>query len=204
MESVIKSDKIIKNEYNDENGKVIVVSNITIPEMTKEYECVGNLYSEIAENFEKYIKREIVKKSSEKSKNDGFKPYGCVLKYSNTFENEKYLSLIIDSHIFDGVKKSPTVRMPQVWSKSEKRIMCFRDFYSRADRDRLISFFEEEASKRQSEGIGEYKDGFVSLIRSKTDFSRFYLVKEGVAFFYPSGVISDNNYPVVFIDKKDI
>ena len=204
MESIIKSSKVIKNEYKDENGILLAKSNITFPEMTKEFDSVSALYSDVADNFEKYIKRVIVKKASAKAKNESFVPFGCVLKYVNTFEDERYLSIILDSHTFDGKRKSVTVRLSQVWSKDDKRIMSFRDFYKRSDRDRLVSFFTEEALKRQSEGTAEYKDNIESLIISKTDFSRFYLVKDGIAFYFAPHEISENDYPDVFTDKREI
>ena len=204
MKSIIENEKAIKNEYTDESGRVCVRSNILIPEFGKEYAEITGFYSDIASSFEKYLSRSLVKKISKFAEKDDFAPYGGVMKCKNTFENDKYISVIIDVHIFDGRKRSGKMRLSHVWSKSEKRVTCFRDFYTRPDRDRLVGLFTAEAEKRESEGIGEYKRNIVSLIRSKTDFSRFYLVPDGISFYFAPYELTESGYPEVFIDKREM
>lgn len=204
MESVIIGDKVIKNDHKDDSGRVCVRSNILIPEFGGEYADINGFYADIAENFEKYLSCSLMKKISKFADKDDFVPYGGVMKYKNTFENDKYISVIIDVHIFDGKKRSGKMRLSHVWSKSENRVMCFRDFYTRPDRGRIVDLIKAEAEKREREGISEYKRNIASLIRSKTDFSRFYLVPDGIAFYFAPYELTESGYPEVFIDKREM
>lgn len=204
MESIIKCDKKIKDEYQSENGKIIALSNICVPEFVKGYEAFDGFYSRVAENFGAFIKRRIVKRAEAESQSEGFVPFSGVLKYKNTFENDLYVSVILDSYTFDGKRRSVTVRLPQVWSKDEKRLVSFGDFYAKPDKTRLKAFFVSEAEKCLNEGRREFKRDFQTFIKNKTDFSRFYLVKDGAAFFFEPGEIHDGGFPEVFVDKREI
>ncbi len=204
MESIIKCDKMIKEEYKSENGKILALSNICVPGFVKGYEAFDAFYSRVAENFVTFIRSRLVKRAEKESQKEGFVPFSGVLKYKNTFENDSYVSVILDSYKFDGKRRSVTVRLSQVWSKEEKRLVCFGDLYSKPDKSRLKAFFTSEAERELNEGRSEFKRDFQSFIRNKTDFSRFYLVKDGVAFYFEPGEIHDGDFPEVFIDKRKI
>lgn len=126
-------------------------------------------------------------------------PLGGVLKYAVTFENKRLVSILIDASIYDGKGQRKAARLSQVWSKAEGRLLHFYDFFNRADREKILSLIHAEAESKAKLGLCEYKPHLESRIERYADFSNFYLVPGGYAFYFAPGELSDSHLPEVFI-----
>lgn len=202
METAIKSEKTLRKEYKDEKGRPVMLVNITLPMLTGNEAFRRNsekLYNGIFDGFLSYCEKRLCKKALKESAGEDFNPRGGVMKYTVSFENDFFFSAFVDASIFDGKVRSKVARLSQVWSKNEGRLLNFNDFFNRADRDRLISLFTAEVGRKKTMGLADYKKGVENLIETHADFSRFYLVPNGYAFYYAPGELSDSRLPEVFI-----
>ncbi|MDD4125742.1 MAG: hypothetical protein PHW77_08490 [Eubacteriales bacterium] len=202
MDSCIKSEKTLKKEYKDESGKPVMLVNISVPVLSGDELFKANsekLYGGIFDGFLSYCEKKLYKKAIKESAGEEFNPRGGVLKYTVSFENDLFFSAFIDASVFDGKTRSKVARLSQVWSKKEGRLLNFYDFFNRADRERLLSLIASEVKNKRTSGISEYKKGVENLLESCADFSRFYLVPGGYAFYYAPGELSDSRLPEVFI-----
>ncbi len=202
MDSCIKGEKTLKKEYKDESGRPVMLVNLSVPVVSGEEAFISNtgkLYNGVFDGFLSYCEKRLYKKAVKEAAGEEFNPRGGVLKYTVSYENDLFFSTFIDASIYDGKTRGKVARLSQVWSKKEGRLLNFYDFFTRADRERLISLIGAEVINKRSAGISEYKRGVENLIESMADFSRFYLVPNGYAFYYAAGELSESRLPEVFI-----
>lgn len=202
MESCITRERTLRKEYKDNDGRPVMLINLSVPAVTGNDVFILNaekLYNGIFDGFLAYLETKLYKKALKESAGENFNPRGGVMKYTVSFENSLFFSTFIDASVFDGKTRSRVARLSQVWSKSEGRLLNFYDFFTRNDRERLISLFIAEVNRRKTSGLSEYKKGVENLIESRGDFSKFYLVPNGYAFYYGPGELSDSRLPEVFI-----
>lgn len=202
MDSCVKSEKTLKKEYKDESGRPVLLINLSVPVISGSDEFIKNtahLYEGVFDGFISYCEKRIYKKAVKEAAAEGFNPRGGVLKYTVSFENDLFFSTFIDASVFDGKNRSKVARLSQVWSKTDGRLLNFYDFFNRVDRERLISLFAAEVKNKRASGISEYKREAENLLDTNADFSRFYLVPSGYAFYYAPGELSESRLPEVFV-----
>ena len=200
MESCITRERTLRKEYKDNDGRPVMLINLSVPAVTGNDVFIQNaekLYNGIFDGFLAYLETKLYKKALKESAGENFNPRGGVMKYTVSFENSLFFSTFIDASVFDG--KPEAGSPPFQVGKSEGRLLNFYDFFTRNDRERLISLFIAEVNRRKTSGLSEYKKGVENLIESRGDFSKFYLVPNGYAFYYGPGELSDSRLPEVFI-----
>ncbi|MFA7099094.1 MAG: hypothetical protein WC143_03325 [Eubacteriales bacterium] len=202
METCVCQEKRLKKEYKDPSGLPVMYINLTVPVTKGRVSFVSNtkkLYSGVFDGFLSYCETKVYKKALKEIKNDGFNPRGGVLKYTVSYEDEQFFSTFIDAFVYNGKSRGKVARLSQVWSKDEGRLLNFYDFFSREDRETLISLFLSSSRENSQKGLWEYKNKVDSLIENNADFSKFYLVPNGFAFYFDAGVLSPSPLPAVFI-----
>ena len=117
-------DAVIKREVTDE-GICLVRINLRYPQIScGKKDCMQlfakELYKNIAESFETYAANELSKKAKEAyvANPDGFLPFSALMKYEITRLDEKFLSVITDISVCDGINPPSIERKTQVWERS--------------------------------------------------------------------------------------
>lgn len=117
-------DAVIKREVTDE-GICLVRINLRYPELVcGKKDCMQlfakDLYKNIAVSFEGYAANELMKKAKEAycANPEEFVPFSALMKYEITRLDEKYLSVITDLSVCDGVNPPNTERKTQVWERN--------------------------------------------------------------------------------------
>jgi hypothetical protein len=163
------SDKLIKEDISTENGDILIKVNLRYPEIVcadkdpLSRNAVG-FYKRIAEGFLHSVKQDMVKIASERKKNDGsFVPFSAVMRWTKTFENEDFLSFVIEFSVWDGKSSQSVERKTQVWE---------RKFGTKC---RSSYFFEPK----------KLKEEFANLYGEKTKFDKdlFALCEDGFEFY---------------------
>lgn len=225
METCVKSEKSVKKEFKSPKGTVLLIANLKVPCLGGNdifQKNTQKLYDGVFNGFLEYCEKRARKNAAEaaaakvtdvkaaagkKSESTGHighaealaEPLGGVLKYAVTFENKRLVSILIDASIYDGKGQRRAARLSQVWSKAEGRLLHFYDFFNRADREKILSLIHAEAESKAKLGLCEYKPHLESRIERYADFSNFYLVPGGYAFYFAPGELSDSHLPEVFI-----
>lgn len=114
----------IKREVTD--GEICLVKiNLRYPEIVcGKKDCMQlfakDFYKNIAESFEKYAADELSKKAKElyNANPEGFAPFSALMKYEITRLDEKFLSVITDISVCDGVNPPGIERKTQVWERN--------------------------------------------------------------------------------------
>lgn len=119
----------------------------------------------------------------------------CTVAYSD----EKFISVFADLAYFNG-KSTETLRFSQLWSREAAAILPASRVFSRSRRQKnyLVEIISAIADNNMKNGFA-YRPNYRSVIRKKFDFSDFYLVPKGVAFFFSGGVLSAEPSPCVFV-----
>ncbi len=163
------SDKLIKEDISTENGDILIKVNLRYPEIAcTEKDPLGHnavgFYKRIAESFLHSVKQDMAKIASERKKMDeSFVPFSAVMRWTKTFENEDFLSFVIEFSVWDGKSSQSVERKTQVWE---------RKFGTKC---KSTYFFESK----------QLKEEFANLYGEKTRFDKelFALCEDGFEFY---------------------
>ena len=117
-------DAVIKREVTDE-GICLVKINLRYPEIVcGKKDCLQlfarDFYKNLAESFEKYAANELLKKAKAAYSADpnSFNAFSALMKYEITRLDEKFLSVVTDISVCDGINPPCIERKTQVWERS--------------------------------------------------------------------------------------
>ena len=117
-------DSVIKREVTDE-GICLVKINLRYPEIVcGKKDCLQlfarDFYKSLAESFEKYAANELLKKAKAAYSADpnSFNAFSALMKYEITRLDEKFLSIVTDISVCDGINPPSIERKTQVWERS--------------------------------------------------------------------------------------
>ena len=156
-------------------------------------------YDGIYERFRAFNCTKLLKKAQKTPLNA--KPFGAVLNARVTFVNEKYVSVIMDAHVFDGVRRGRTVRVSQVWNRRDGETESVNAFVPPRARCAVLDDICAQAEERYSAGAAFYRPDPINRIKNSFCPRNFYLLPEGVAFFFEAGAVSQSDTPEVFVVK---
>ncbi len=149
------SEKQIKEDILSDNGMLLVRLNLRYPNITcpKRDPLIHNavpFYPRLAEGIAYYARSDLKKAamSAYNSSPDGFMPFSAVMRWEKTFENESYLSLLIDISVCDGIEPPMTERKTQVWERKFGTKCRFSQFFKSKSIDVIKDYVGEENKKR--------------------------------------------------------
>lgn len=159
---------------------------------------INKFYSSSAEKYLLSPKSKIVKKAAalyEKNK----KCNAVVMSVSVSYCDNAYISAFTDVSVFDG-KKSLTKRLSQLWDAKKGVLLPPSHVFtiSRRTSAYVKEIITEIANKNIQNRSFTYFDNYKAIIKKKFSFSNYYFVPNGVAFYFNAGILSENNYPIVF------
>ena len=179
-------EKSIKREITDKDGAVLLHINICYPsfilkEKSRLRQSAEPYYEKSAKNFLRFAENDLLERAKKLSQNEGFRPLGAVMKFTNAYENRHLLSVYVEISVFDGESKQNQLRSAQVWNKDRGYIYSFGDILAAGTKEFLLERFASEGNP----GCLSAEEYRKSL---KTFFceNNFYLTEKAAAFFYPA------------------
>ncbi len=143
-----------------------------------------DFYKNLAEAFENYAVDELSKKAKEvyNANPEEFVPFSALMKYEVTRLDEKFLSVITDISVCDGVNPPSIERKTQVWE---------RDFGTKCKAQYFMP--KKEIQKMLTEALGKDES-------KKIDLELFVMRKENLEFF----LRENGNYKSVELSLQKI
>lgn len=152
---------------------------------------VNRFYSQTCENYIRECSGGYSSKAASLYKKNGGIMTSLVLNFQVAYSDENYISVFVDVSAFDG-KKVQIRRFSQLWSAEKNAVLPASKIFDTGFKAKryvkeLICSIAEKNSKRKD---FTYFDNYTSIINSKFDFSNFYFVPSGAAFFFDGGMLS--------------
>ena len=143
---IYAEDQQTKEEIKNPEGDVLLKINLRFPNIR----CPRNhplekdavkFYKKLREGFEGFCKTELltIAKEARKTNPEGFTPFSALSKWENTFENDKFISLVLDFSVSDGNSKPDTERKTQIWEKETGRLCSFSYFFQSDQEKKVLS-----------------------------------------------------------------
>lgn len=164
----------VKEELCGEDGAVLLKINLKCPEI----ECkkgdslavfARDFYKNFINAFAEYAKTELFKAAlaAYKGAPQEFLPYSALMTYEVTYLDERFLSVVTDISVYDGIKGIGRERKTQVWER-EYGTKC------------KISYF---LSKNK---LDEIKKSLTRKQKRNADFELFALTEKGIELYLRS------------------
>ncbi len=74
-------------------------------------------YGRTVQNLTLLAQKELVPLAEKNKRSEGFRPFGVSMEWENTYEDEKYLSILLTVSVFDGQNPPMPQKLTQVWEK---------------------------------------------------------------------------------------
>jgi hypothetical protein len=164
-------ERQIKEEILSDNGTPLLKINLKYPEIQcqkkdplRKNAC--EFYKRLSDGLIYYAKNDLLKSAKRaQAECDGeFIPYSVVMRWENTYESEKYLSILLEISISDGLSEPFKERKTQVWERKFGTKTRFSEFFDKKDITRLIEAYIGGENKKRLE-----RDIF-TLSENKIDF----------------------------------
>lgn len=152
-------------------------------------------YQGISTGFTQFAGGALLKAATAAKTEEGFKPYGAVLKAVPCFENQTVAALYVDAAVTTGGTRR-IHRISQLWHKGNGSLISFGAVFEKgAARGMLPLILKSAAARGESAAVPLYADW---ELRARKEFNKrqFYITPRGLVFFYQGGVLS--NRPDVF------
>ncbi len=172
-------ERQIKEDLLSDSGTILLKLNIKYPEIqcSKKDPLRKNafeFYKRLAAGLEHYAKNDMLKaaKKTESISVEGFIPYAVVMRWENTYESEKYLSILIEISISDGQNDPFFERKTQIWERKFGTKCRFSDFFDTKDTQRIVdNYIGSENKKRFERDIFTLNEnGFEFYIRERNKY----------------------------------
>ncbi|MBQ6043336.1 MAG: hypothetical protein IJL41_04265 [Clostridia bacterium] len=198
-----KSYKMIKErrEYPDGNGNIRVISSVTLPEFSESdgvFAEVNAFYGEMREQFDSFCRKKLFKRACAGGSS---LPYGAVMTSRVTYADEEFVSVAVDSRVFDGEKSGISARVPQTWNVRDGKLETVRAFLSARERAAAYENICAQIGEKRGSGVPFCRRSAERKVRSRFTPRSFYLVPGGAAFCFEAGVLTDSPFPEVFTVK---
>lgn len=172
----IRSNRVSKTIYKNENIPIFRV-NVWYPISSENTfkngrEIFDTFFVELSNEFIDFIENRMANKVVKKS--DLNHPYSAVMKFIPTFEDDNYLSLVVDSYLYTEKGKSKIIRMAFTFNKNTGNVVILDDIYNGLN-NFIIKYYEILKDKEIQSKI---KKAYLN--------SDFYFVPNGLILFYES------------------
>lgn len=201
----IKKQLLVKEEP-------IAVINVSYPEFAEMsgkqnifVSKINKFYKYTADKYTDYILRKYPSKALKVFSGNGRIKLSFLMNFAVSYNTQDTVSVFTDLSYFDGHTKK-SVRFSQNWSPEHSAIlppsMCL-DTGKRSKR-LIIKALTEIAAENMKRRNFNYFADYEMLVKRRFDFDNFYFVPNGTAFFYNSGVLSEDAEPSVFVVPENI
>lgn len=173
------TEKQIKQEMSNPEGKAVLRINLRYPCL----QCPKNhklaltaepFYNKLAEGFKEYAENELLKlaTAAEKQSPEDFLPFSALMRFENTFETEKYLSILLDVSVSNGKEEPKTERTTQVWDKTTGLKLGFEDFLTSRSVNELLNSKDKETKKAFNRRLFTLHNGFCRFyLKNRSGYS---------------------------------
>lgn len=192
-----------RREYRDAEGRICVISSVTLPEFIPGYGLsarADEFYKEMRARFDAFCGKKLLKRACGAKRG---RPWGAVMSARVTLDDGDHVSVIIDARVFDGEKNGATARVAQVWNAADGTMESVNAFVPPEFRTAVTDIICAAVRERQSTGGSFFKSDAQKTVRSRFSPRSFYLVPGGVAFYFDAFVLSESPFPEVFTVKYD-
>lgn len=158
----------------DPDGRELIKVNLHYPDIGGKsrdplMRNAAPFYKRTAESLVSLAKNELLPIASAASAREGFLPFGVTMRWEKTFEDEKYLSVILDISVFDGISPSPPERQTQVWEKKFGLKCSWAHFFLSDAKKELSSLVCPENEKSFEREMFVLRDGGIEFfVRSRS------------------------------------
>lgn len=172
-------EKQIKEDILSESGTIVLklnlkYPNITCPKRDPLLQNAAPFYPRLAEGFAYYARADLKKAAlaAFNASPESFTPFSAVMRWEKTFEDERYISFLIDILVSDGALPPITERKTQVWERKFGTKCKIGQFFNKKDVDNIINdYIGDENKKRfERELFTLSQDGLVFYLRTKNGF----------------------------------
>ena len=165
---------------------------------------INRFYADSAEKYMSYLNGKYVKKIASMYERNGSVRTAFVMNCTVTYCSSDYISVFADISSFDG-KNTKTHRFSQLWSAQKSAILPPSKVFSTDTRTKryIKQTIMEIAEKNLGKRDFSYFDNYKSIIEKRLDPANFYIVPNGIAFFYDKGMLSASSQVCVFVMSKE-
>ncbi len=152
---------------------------------------INRFYSDSAEKYVRTLGKNYAKRAAKIYNSNGGITASFVMNCTVSYSDADYISVFADISVYNG-KSTRVSRFSQLWSKEKSAIlpagMVFdTSFKSKKYVREIICGIAEKNIKKKD---FSYFDNYKSIINKSFDFSKFYIVPNGAAFYFDKGVLS--------------
>lgn len=164
------TEKQVKEEIKDKNGRVILKINLKFPEIKvkKKDPLMYNaapFYQRTAENFLFFLKNDFLKLAFDASEKEDFAPYGACMNWKKFYEDERFLSIVLKISLFDGKATVGNEILCQTWEKKFGLKCPFSYFFKKGAKKEIEkTLFKEKNEKISSDLFTLAENGFVFFV----------------------------------------
>lgn len=171
-----------------EDNKDVLMINIAYPQLIDDCKLkkkFNHLYAMQAMQFRSYILNKLAPIAKEKCGVENFNKFGASLTFTQTYNDNKFISMFSDVIIYNG-KITAKKRITYVWDKDYCCIVKLKNLY--------------KLNKEFKNVINEYKslsNDQNTYILQKLDTNHFCLEKTGIVLFQNTDKIFLSNQPFI-------
>ena len=190
-----------RREYPDTNGNIRVISSVSLPEFSEDRGFGANanaFYKELRFRFDSFCRKKLLKRACASKSG---RPYGAVVTARVAFQSEEFVSVTVDSRLFDGEKSGAVIRVAQIWNVTDGKLETESAILSARERAAAYENICAQISEKRATGVSFFHRSAGRKVRSRFTPRAFYLVPGGAAYCFGSGVLSDSPFPEVFTVK---
>lgn len=152
---------------------------------------INRFYCDSAEKYVKMLGKNYAKRAAKIYNSNGGIKASFLMNCTVTYSDANYISAFADISVYNG-KDTKVSRFSQLWSKEKSAIlpagMVFDTSYkSKKYVKEIICSIAEKNLRRKD---FSYFDNYKSIINKSFDFSKFYIVPNGVAFYFDKSTLS--------------
>lgn len=152
---------------------------------------VNRFYSDSAEKYVRTLGKNYAKRAAKIYTSNGGIKASFVMNCAVAYSDEDYISVFADISVYNG-KSTSTNRFSQLWSREKSSILPASMVFDTSSKSK--KYIKETicgiAEKNLKLKGFSYFDNYKSIINKSFDFSKFYIVPNGVAFYFDKGVLS--------------
>lgn len=152
---------------------------------------INKFYADSADKYLKTLGGSYAKKAAKVYNSNGGIKTSFVMNGAVTYSDMNYVSVFADISAFDG-NKTKTHRFSQLWSVEKSAILPSAKVFDTGMRSKkyIKEIICEIADKNLRLKDFSYFDNYKSIINKSFDFTKFYIVPNGVAFYFDKGILS--------------
>ena len=165
---------------------------------------INGFYDSIVKNFIKYCEKILYKTAAYQKNADGFKPFGAVMTFETTYNNQDFLCVYLDINIYAGKGRGNIIRKAQIWNLtsgelySPKRIINFNKPMKMKVCEHICKTMEHQIKYGKERYINaDTPSVYKQNVYNHLNIYNMFITENGYAFFFPQNTIAPNDSGIV-------